>query len=91
MNREYERFKTFLYKNSVPKENGEMGACIDSDFICAYVKQLFDNIDMKICKNCKYKRDTDINNNKMNDEYFCQLTCRCESIDFGCNRFELRI
>ena len=37
----WDSFKTLLYKNSFPKENGEIGACIDSDFISEFVKISF--------------------------------------------------
>ena len=136
-NKNWERFKTFVYKNSVPKENGETGACIDSDITLNMVQLIFENfeeineiknesdgtifftreqahiiqkaiyeedtiyyepdelIDLiyngfenKICAVCDFKRDTDINGNYMSSEIFCTKFARCESLDYGCNRFE---
>ena len=46
----WDSFKTLLYKNSFPKENGEIGACIDSDLISEFVKQAFLSYEEEILK-----------------------------------------
>ena len=132
-NKNWERFKTFVYKNSVPKKNGENGGCIDSDITLNMVQLIFENFESrkkkkkdisrnqaqviqkaiydgdttifdeqelidiifnsfenKNCKNCSFKRDTDINGNSMSSEIFCTKLSRCESLDYGCNRWELK-
>ena len=77
----WDRFKTLLYKNSFPKENGEIGACIDSDFISEFVKISFLAYEEEIfnikAMQEKYERDVKILHDRidalvieMDDKYF---------------------
>ena len=87
----WKRFKTFIYKYSFPYDGGSYAgsACVDVDTaLNAAELILLKDVKNNRCTVCKYKRDTDINGNHMNNEIFCTKSARCESLDYGCNRFE---
>lgn len=86
-NDNYMKFKTFLYKNSVPKSDGETGACIDSDFISNYVKMIYENIDMKTCQNCRWYKTVAVVREEQKE---CKLLDINMGKDFGCNKWELK-